>query len=443
MIVTVERLPDCKATMRVEVPADTVSNERTEILKAFSQQAKIPGFRPGKVPQKVIEQRFGKNIESELEERIIRSGLQEGIKNEELEVLNVSNIVDTSHNNDGTFTFTAELVMAPEFELPDYMGIPVKAPPTEVTDEQLGEAMDQLRERFADYGDVEDRALQMGDFAVLDYKGTVDGKSIGEVAPEASAHLAQNHGHWLKMDEGSFLPHFCDGLVGANKGETRNVTVTGPEDFPVEVLRGCDIVYEVTVNEIKEQQLPELNDELADKIESGKTLEEVQGNLRESMQKDREQRLDVIITNQIIDYLNQNMDFELPADLVTQETQSRVNDIVEENTRRGMEDEKIEEARDEIIQAASQQAKMSVKTSFVLKQIAEREKIEPSQEKILQRIAQLAAQYKTPVKKLMKQLQKSDGIGRIRNNVLISDTLEFLKENASVEVIEPPAEGDA
>ena len=277
MIINLEKIPDCKALLRLEVPSDDAKAERNQIVKLFAKQAKIPGFRPGKTPESLIEKRFKTEIESEFEERIVRQAMQKA-QEEKVDIIRISEIREQSHNIDGTYTATIELITAPDFELPDYKDLEVQVPKIEVTEEQLNESLDQIRERFADYNDVEDRGVRMNDFAVINYKGSIEGKPVGEVLPLAPATLAQNTGFWLKMTDESFLPGFCSPLVDAQLNETISLSVTIPEDYQAEELRGQIIDYEVEIVSIKEQVLPDLNDEFADKINPGKSLEEIKNN---------------------------------------------------------------------------------------------------------------------------------------------------------------------
>ena len=300
MIINLEKLPDCKALLRIEFPSEDTRAERNQIIKLFSKQAKIPGFRPGKTPANVIEKRFKSEIENEFEDRIVRKAIQKNNEENKIDIINIKEIRDQSHNSDGTYTATIELIVAPDFELTDYKGIEVTVPKTDVTDEQLEESLSQIRERFAHYEDVKDRGIQMGDFVVINYKGSVDGKAVGEVLPLAPATLAQNTGFWLKMDENSFLPGFCTPLIGLKENDTKSVNVTIPDDYEAEELRGQSLDYEVEIVEIKEQRLPELDDEFAEKIEPGKTLDQLKETLREQMQEQRKGYRQEMITNQIL-----------------------------------------------------------------------------------------------------------------------------------------------
>tara|TARA_B100001123_G_C15301254_1_gene1021122 strand:- start:959 stop:2287 length:1329 start_codon:yes stop_codon:yes gene_type:complete len=436
MIINLEKIPDCKALLRLEVPSDDAKAERNQIVKLFAKQAKIPGFRPGKTPESLIEKRFKTEIESEFEERIVRQAMQKA-QEEKVDIIRISEIREQSHNIDGTYTATIELITAPDFELPDYKDLEVQVPKIEVTDEQLNESLDQIRERFADYEDVENRGLQMNDFAVINYKGSIEGKPVGEVLPLAPATLAQNTGFWLKMNDESFLPGFCSPLVDAKLNETVSLNLTIPEDYQAEELRGQNIDYEVEIVSIKEQALPELNDEFADKINPGKSLEEIKSALHEQMTEQRKGYRKEMITNQILSKINSDLDFELPKEMVMRETQSRVNDIFASNTERGVSEEELVEHQEKIIESAGQQAHSSVKTSFILEQIAEKEEIEVSQEEILERVSQIAARQKTSVKQLTKQLEKKNGFGRIYNGIRIEKTLDLLRDSAVIKEVEP------
>ena len=437
MIINLEKLPDCKALLRIEFPSEDTRAERNQIIKLFSKQAKIPGFRPGKTPANVIEKRFKSEIENEFEDRIVRKAIQKNNEENKIDIINIKEIRDQSHNSDGTYTATIELIVAPDFELTDYKGIEVTVPKTDVTDEQLEESLSQIRERFAHYEDVKDRGIQMGDFGVINYKGSVDGKAVGEVLPLAPATLAQNTGFWLKMDENSFLPGFCTPLIGLKQNDTKSVNVTIPDDYEAEELRGQSLDYEVEIVEIKEQRLPELDDEFAEKIEPGKTLDQLKETLREQMQEQRKGYRQEMITNQILSKINSELEFELPQEIVMRETQSRVNDIFNSNTERGVSEEELVEHQEQIIESAGEQANNSVKTSFILEQIAEKEKIEVGQEEVLNRVNEIAARQKTSVKNLTKQLQKKNGFGRIINGLKIQKTLEFLRDSAVIKEVEP------
>ncbi len=437
MNTTVERLPECKATMRVEIPADKVAAERKKLVAGYTGQAKIPGFRPGKAPASVIEKRYGKDINAKLQDDLVNEGCRTGVKENELTVISVDDVADIAFNDDGTFTFVASMTTSPTFELPDYKGIPIKVPRVEVTDEDVDKTIENYRERLADFNDIEGRPVQQGDLAVIDYTGTIDGQPVGEVLPKATAYIAQNSDYWIKVDPASFLPGFTDQLVGMNQGDEKKVAVTLPEDFPLKDAVGREIEYAVTVKEIKEQVLPEVDDEFAAKVQPGKTLAELREAITEQMNAQTAAKIEEYKAEQIIAYLSNQLDFELPAELVKNETQNKVNEMVDRGQKSGMEDGQIEEQQEQIFAAAGQQARNNVKASFILGKVATAEKLEVTQNELLHRIQGLADRYQTPIKKFIKQLQENNQIGRIREGMLFGKAIEFLKAEATVTEVDP------
>src|SRR4029077_4765637 len=179
---------------------------------------------------------------------------------------------DVQFGEDKSMRFRATVVTAPEFELPDYKNIPVELPDTKVSDAEVEEALERLRDQSADFVDVPGRGLQMGDFAVIDFEGSVQGQPISELAPQASKNLQGGKKFWLHLAVDNFLPKFCEQLLEQKPGETRLVIVEFPADFPVKEVAGKKADYAVTLREIKEKVLPEIDDALAAKLVPGKTL---------------------------------------------------------------------------------------------------------------------------------------------------------------------------
>ncbi|MEM0896585.1 MAG: trigger factor [Verrucomicrobiota bacterium] len=437
MSVTIDKLPECKAIARVELPKDAVEKERVQILSAFSKQAKIPGFRPGKVPTKVIEKRYQKEIAEELESRLIDSGVREAIQEEKLDVLSVADVREKFHNPDGSYSFTAELVIAPEFELPEYKGIPVKVMPSAISDEDVDRTMEGLRSQFADYQEVEGRALQADDLAVIDYTGTIDGQPVGEVVPDAPAMYARGEDFWFRMADNQMLPGMFEALTGEEKGAEKALTVTVPDQVKQGEIGGRVIDYHLTVKEIREQILPELDDEFASKLRKDSTLEDIRTDMRHRLAEERRQQNETMKTNQIIQHLNEKLEFEVPPEMLQQETQSRAQNIVSEQMQRGAQEEQIREAEQDIIQSAGAQAMLSIKASFILEQIADAEKVEVEQGEILAQVDAMAKHYKLSQKKMIEQLRKSGKLAGIHHRLRMDRTIELLKQHAVEEEASP------
>lgn len=439
MNVIVEKLPQCRASMRVELSKAEVESERKEVVEAFRSQARIPGYRPGKTPLPVIEKRFQKEITEELQTRLVRRGCREGIEKESLEVIAITKIDDPSIHTDQTFSFTAQLQITPEVQLPSYDGIEVKLKPVVVTEEDVDRQMDALRHRQSEFHDLTDRSLQMGDFAVVNYSATLDGQPLSE-AVEGTGFLAKGESEWLRLDPESFIPGFCENLTGLSTGDTKAFDVAVGEDFQIEALRGKTLHYEISVVSAKQQILPEWTDDLAKAFGEDLTVESLRENCRTRIEKLKQEQRTEEMTAQILEFLDQHADFELPDRVLAHETQRQVNQIVTQIHQRGMSEDEITGHKDAIIQHASTQAEVNVKTAFILRQIAEKEKIQTSERELVTYCMHLAEAAGISVKKYVRQLQKSDALDEVTDRIIRSKTLDFLRKKAKVtEVTEEEA----
>lgn len=444
MNITVEKQADCTATLNAEIPAELVSKERKSIVKAYSAQAKIPGFRPGKTPVSVIEKRFGDAIKEELESRLINEACSGALKqDEELKVLHFKNPEVIKHNDDGTFTFTMPLILAPTFELPEYKGIEVKLPSAEATDEELQRELDGVLERYADYKDIEDRALQSDDIAVIDFTSTLEGKPLEEALGKPAGILGGKEDYWVKLQDDAFLPGFSEQLEGAALNEEREVTCSVGDDFPLEDLQGKDLVFAVTVKGIKEQNLPEMNDAfVADTLQFGKdkTVDDLKELISEQITQQKSQQINESKVNQIVEQLIERVDFDLPEELVAAEAQGSADDMVARGAQAGLSDEEIEAQQADIIATAQIQARNNLKTNFILQEIAQAEDISVSDTEMAQRVTAMAKQEKKPVKSYARELQRSGRISSIQNSILVGKAIDFLVDNAVIEEIEVETE---
>ncbi len=432
MNVVVEPLPNCLATLRVEVEPERVNKAMDQLIKEFGQQAKIPGYRPGKAPRAVIERKFKKQIREELEGKVLREAAREAIAEKKLRVLQISNVEDVQFGDDQKMSFTATVVVHPEFELPEYKSLPVELKSTDVSDADIEESIENLRDQAADFTDVPGRAAQMDDFVVVDYAGTIDGKPVHEIFPKAGKPLSENEDFWIKMTDEAFFPGFCTNLVGANPGDMREFDIPVPSDFPVEGMPGVNIHYQVTLKGVKQKELPALDDAFADSVVKGKTLDGLREMAREEIGKQKATEIEASKRTQLMKQLLGRVECELPANLVRNETQRILNDIVRENQARGVTEEVLKGSERELVGMASHNAREKLKGTFILMRIAENEGISVKREEILGRVAGLAQHYKISFEKMLKELEKRNGIDQISEEILTAKTLDFLVSHATV-----------
>ena len=438
-----EKKENCLATLSVEVPPEKVTEERNKVLRAFVTQARIPGFRPGKAPRSVIEKTHGEDITRELESRLIQNSFQNALQeNKEVTVLNVKAPEKVVHQPDGSFTFEATLIVSPEFDLPDYKGLEIEIPRAEVTDDMVMENLEDLRRRFAEYEDIEGRAAEQGDLAIIDYTATIDGKALDEVGGERAKPLAANEGYWIKIEEEAFFPGFTDALVGCKPNDEKEITVNLPDDFPIESIRGMEAVFAVTVTGLKGEALPNLDDDFANQLQAGKSLEDVKALIKNDLEMRMKRQLEEIKINAVLAKLGESVDFDVPEEYLQSETQSRADAMVREGMQQGMTEDQVTEKQDALFAEAQVKAKTSLKTNFILTAIAEAEKIKVENSEVLQRVTLMAKQAKKPVKGFMKEIEKNGQLGNIRQNMLFSKAIDFLLDHATVTEVEPENDND-
>jgi trigger factor len=436
MKVEVEKQPDSVSTLQIELPPEQVAKEWNAIAENFARYAKIPGYRPGKAPRRVIEAKFKREIQEELTKKLVSESYRDAIAEKQLRVVSLTNVEDVNIADDKTMRFRATVITAPEFGLPDYKNVSVELLPLQVSDEEVNEAMERLRDQSADFVEVDpERPLQMDDFAVIDFEGTTDGRPISEVAPEASKNLQGGKKFWLRMGPENFLPNFCEQLVGQKKEETRLVIVTFPEDLPVKELAGAKADYAVTLREIKQKVLPELNDAFAAKLAKDKTLAELRVMVAHDLEHEKEHALEQAKESQIIKALHEQTQFDLPSQLLRNETRRALGELVQRNRQRGLSDEILKSKEKELVQGAGSLAAHRLKTNFILRRIAEAEKIQVSRDEIEERIRNQAAHYNVSVEKMRKQIDEHEGINGLMEEILLGKTIDFLKANVSVKTV--------
>ena len=439
MKVEVEKQPGSVSKLQIELPPDEVAKEWDAIANSFARFAKIPGYRPGKAPRAVIDKRFRKEIQDELTKKLVSRSYHEAVEREQLRVASLTNIEDVQFGEDKSMRFRATVVTAPDFELPDYKHIPAQVPDTKVSDAEVDESLERLRDQSADFVDVPERGLEMNDFAVLDFEGSVESKPISEIVPQASKNLQGGKKFWLHLAADNFLPKFCEQLIGQKPGETRLVIVHFPDEFPVKELAGKKADYAVTLREIKEKVLPALDDAFAAKMLSGKTLADLRQAIKHDIEHAKQHDMERAKESQIVKYLHEQVQFELPPALLQNETRRALAELVQRNRDRGVTDEMLKEKEKELIDGAASLATHRLKTNFILHRIAEREKIQVTKEDVDLRVKQEAARYEISPEKMRKELQQRDALDDIAEQILLGKTLDFLKANVSVEPAQGPS----
>ena len=442
MKVEIEKKPESISTLRIELPAEEVSKEWDAIAKSFGRFAKIPGYRPGKAPKAVIEKRFHKEIQDEVTKKLVSKSYRDAIAQKKLRVASLTNLEDVQFGDDKSMRFQATIVTEPEFDLPDYKQIPVQLPDTKVTEAEIDAALERLREQSAEFVDAPERAAQLEDFVVVDFDGSIEGKPVSEVAPQASKNLHGGKKFWLHLAPDNFLPKFCDQIVGQNRGETRTVMVEFPADFAVKELVGKKASYQVTLSEIKVRALPELDDAFAAKLIPGKSMADLRHAIEHDVEHAKEHEVERSKEAQIIGYLHERTKIDVPPTLLRNETKRALAELVQRNRARGITDDMLKEKEKELVESAAGLASHRLRTNFIFERIAEQEKIEITKEDVDARVRQEAQRYNISSDKMRKELEQHDGLDALAEQILLGKVLDFLKANVSVQPISEETAAD-
>jgi trigger factor len=437
MEIFLEKQPNCLATLRATVPAGTVQKKIEKLAAEYQRSAKLPGFRPGKAPVAVVARKYKESIAGDAVKDLLREAVDQAAKDNNLTVLNA---FDLQHGEVGgqDLDLSVKLTLEPDFAMPDVGALGVEVLEEVVTDEHVSGNINMLLERMAEFTDITDRALQMGDYAVLDYDATVEGRPLAEVCPEAPSTMKGGEGLWVIMEEESMWPGFCAGMVGAKDGEQRTVEVAVPEDFGVPALRGKKITHQATLRGIKAKKLPELTDEVAQKI-AGRPAEELRRTFRERLEAAAAEQTERRKRAAAVEHLVKSVEFEVPASMVMGEARRVVREIVEAEQSRGLSDEDLLSKKDEIFQHAQMGAQFRVKADFILTRLAREQKIEASREELAEHIARMAQRLGMPMDKLVKQLVKREALGSVEGEVVRDKALDFLASKVKVKSAEAKA----
>lgn len=435
MEINVETQENCLATVKASLSAGEVASRRDRIANAYASQVKIPGFRPGKTPLKIVTKRFASEINEELK-NAIQSDIadQALVENPSLKVLNIAPPSISDFTDDGSFTYEAQLTIVPDFTLPKYKGIEVTAKSDEVTDAEVDEALAKYADQMAEHEPVE-RAVAMGDVAVIDFTTSVEGQPTAELLDRPVGFLEGRDGHWLFVDNDDFMPGLSEGIVGSSVGDKKDITVHIPEGFPLSELVGKDLVFHVEVKEVREKVAPVVDAAFIEKIAPGKTMEEVRERLTEMLKENKKREIQENMADQISEYLADALDFELPASLVERESFNILQNKMREAMQAGKTD--FAALMDEFRADAQKETKRNLKVYFMLQEIAQKEEISAQEQEIYTAIVRMAEQEKEKnMKTFVRKLQKEGRIQGIRMSLVTSKTLDFLVENAKVTISE-------
>ncbi|VVM08529.1 Trigger factor [Methylacidimicrobium cyclopophantes] len=429
VIVQTEELGPCRKRLRIEVSADQVTQVRKEIVQQFSRAARLPGFRPGKAPTLLVEKQFQKEIDDELQKALVTRALREGIQKQQIDVVRVLGTEEVRYLDGLSFSFAALVDCAPVFALPDYSKTTLPRTETEVSKEEIDQALGKLLEARATFTDAGNRPLAEGDYAVVHYEGTIEGRPVKELYPAAGI-LAGAQDQWLLVKPGVFVPGFPEAILGMEVGQTRTFSVLFPEDWFFEPLRGKAVEYSVTLSAIKERHVPSLSDALAKEI-AGTDQSGLLSMVQSAVETEKKRTARQAQSNHILNTLLRSVEFPLPESLVNEETENAVREIIAENQERGVPFATLEEKKNEIFSNARRLAVQRVKLRFLIDRIAKNESIAVTDEQLSGAVASLARRQNLPPRQFVQRISR-ESLESLKRQLLLEKVMDFLIEKAKV-----------
>ena len=414
MNVTVERVGN-DATLKITLPAEEVNKGFKKAVAKIAGQVNIPGFRKGKAPRNIIEMHYGKEaVKQEAFELVANQCYTEALEQEKLIPVSDPKVEDSVFEENKDMELTIKVTLKPEVKLGDYKELHVEKEAVEVTDEAVEEQVQGLRSRHAKMVEAEEGAvIEKGDFAIIDFAGTVDGEPFSG---------GEGKGYPLEVGSNSFIPGFEDQLVGLKKGDSTDVDVTFPEEYFVKELAGKQAIFKVNVQDVKRKELPELTDEYVAANSDCKTVEELRASYKERMQKAAENNAQIAYEKALIDFAVANAEFEVPEIMI----EDRVTQMIDE-MRMSLEARKLtleqymQYSGIDLKQLRERQhdaAVENVKTDLVLDAIAKAENIQVSMEDVDSELSAIASQHGATLEDVKKIIKSNGTMGLLLANIL-------------------------
>ncbi len=425
MSLQVEKLEKNMAKVTIEVSAQELEKAIQGAYLKNRNKISIPGFRKGKAPRAMIEKMYGKEMFYEdAANAIIPDAYADEMENCELDIVSQPKIDVVQLESGKPFIFTAEVATKPEVSLGKYKGVKVDKIEVSVTEEEITQALEKERENNARIVSVEDRAVKDGDQTVIDFEGFVDGVAFdggkGEDYP-------------LTIGSGSFIPGFEEKLIGAEIGKETDVNVTFPEDYQAEELKGKAAIFKCTVKEIKEKELPELNDEFAGEVSEFETLAEYKEDIKKKLADKKESDAKAAKEDAVIDAIIEDAAMDIPEAMLATQQRQMVDDFAQRIQQQGLNIEQYFQFTgldaNKFMEQVKPQAEKRIKSRLVLEAIAAAEKIEVTEAELEAELEKMATTYQMELSKI-KELMGDQEKKQMKDDLAIQKAVELVVESA-------------
>jgi trigger factor len=434
MKVTVENVSSVKKIMNVEVPEETVVHELNEAYKALKKTAKIKGFRKGKAPRSVLERLFKKDVHNDVSSKLIQDSFIEALKEADLDIVAKPEIDPPGLDVKGPYTYAVTVEIKPEIQDIDFKNLTLKKNLYHATDEEMDAQLKMLQKNLAKQTPIaEVRGVRENDFVLIDYEGFKNGK------PFAETQKTENH--TMKVGEGHILKELDDQLIGMKTGDNREIKVKFPEDYHNAKLASQEITFQVTLHEIREEVLPEIDDEFAKNFGQYETLDDLKTAITKNLDEGYTKRAEQEMNEQIFKSLISKTEFELPDSMVDYELERIIEEV--ERTlayhNKTMEDQGL--TRESLLEQHRELAEKKVRRHLILDKIVQQENMTLSDEELENAFNDMAQGFKQPVEEIKKYYsQNEDTLEIFKQTLLEKRAIDLIIKNSIIEEVEPSLE---
>lgn len=409
----------CKHEIEVTIPVQDIDKETEKVVADIQKKVRLPGFRPGKAPASLVRTKFAQEIRKDVLDHLLPVFFHKKAEEENLQVVGKPAVTDIHFETGEPIRFKAEFEVAPDIELGEYRGVTVPYREPVVTEQDVEERVNRIRDNKAEFVNVDPRPIVDGDYAVIALRST-----------SGLAEPLENDEMTLHIGDPETMPAFTESLRGATPGDELDFSITYPEDYGQERLAGKTVQFHAVVKAIRRKELPEANDEFARDLGDFQSLDELKETVRKTIFRERELLAQQTAKNKIIQSLVESHTFPVPEAFVEHQMDAAVDNQVRQMVSQGIDPRKLDIDWRKLKESHREHAIHEVKAGLLLGKIAERESIDVLRDEVDREVQRIAKQRREPVAAVRMALEKDGTIGRIANQIRTEKTLSMLFENA-------------
>ncbi len=437
MQVSVEDINSVKKTLHIEIPEETVVKELDKAYDKLKKKAKVKGFRPGKVPRSVVVRLFKKDVHADVTSSLIQSSFMDALKETDLKIVGTPNVDPPELEAAGPYRYDATVEISPELEDIEYHDLVLKRTNYRVLDEEIEAQLKMLQKNMAQHQKIaEDRSARKDDFVLIDFEGFKEGRPFAETAKTENFNM--------KIGQGPVIKEFDDQLIGMRPNDKKEFEVKFPQDYFNKKLANLDILFQVTLHEIREEVLPEIDDVLAKKAGQYESLDDLKKAISDNMEQGYNKRAEQELHEQIYQELISKSDFEVPDVMVDMELEGIVEEAERSFAHQNISMEDIGLTRESIAEKYRDTAVRQVKRHLLLGKMIDQESLTISDEELEDGLKAMADSFNQPLEQIKNYYdQNKDKIDYFKHTLLEKKAIKLIIDSSKIEEVEPQKEDTA